>query len=284
MLLVVLNVLGQESAAPPPNGDQQSVAELLQQAQGGDVAAQYKLAVRYSSGNGVTKDDAQAFKWFRKAAESGYALGQVSLGLIYREGNYGVKPDAAQAVDWFRKAADQGNAHGQSELGFMYEGGEGLPQDDREAARLYALAAAQGLAVAQFDLAYMYENGKGVDPDPHKATELYESSAVSIPTARHNLAVMYFGGKSINKDLVLAYKWVLLDVSAEHTRTLTRDLDVTDEPRLGYALILAGDIAKHMSKDEKKSGRIQAEEWIHSNAARLGEEPRFFQESIARLK
>jgi len=35
---------------------------------------------------------------------------------------------------------------------------------------------------------------------------------------------------------------------------------------------------------EKKSGRIEAEEWIHSNAERLGEEPRFFQESIARLK
>lgn len=94
---------------------------------------------------------------------------------------------------------------------------------------------------------------------------------MSIPTARHNLAVMYFGGKSIHKDLVLAYKWVLLDVSAEHTRTLTRDSDVTDEPRLGYALTLTEDIAKHMSKDEKKSGRVQAEEWIHSNAARLGE-------------
>ena len=54
---------------------------------------------------------------------------------------------------------------------------------------------------------------------------------------------------------------MLLDVSAEHTRTLTRDLDVTDEPRLGYALILAEDIAEHMSQDGKeirahRSGRV----------------------------
>ena len=166
----------------------------------------------------------------------------------------------------------------------MYEGGEGLPPDDREAARLYALAAAQGLAVAQFDLAYMYENGKGVVADPQKAVALYESAAVSIPTARYNLAVMNFSGKSIHKDLVLAYKWVLLDVSAEHTRILTHDFDVTDEPRLGYALILAKDIAKHMSRDEKRSGRSLAEEWIHSNAAYLGEEPRFFPGSIENLK
>ena len=149
---------------------------------------------------------------------------------------------------------------------------------------MYALAAAQGLAVAQFDLAYMYENGKGVVADPQKAVELYESSAVSIPTARHNLAVMYFSGKSIHKDLALAYKWVLLDVSAEHARVLTGDSEVTDPPRLGYALLLANDIAKHMSRDEKKSGRSLAEDWIHTNAARLGEEPRFFQEAIARLK
>lgn len=283
MLMAVLNVSGQE-AAPPPNPHQPTVVELHQRAEAGDSEAQYQLAVRYSSGHSVPHDGSEALKWFRESAENGHALGQVSLGLICREGNYGVKRDDAQAVDWFRKAANQGNAHGQSELGFMYERGEGVPQDDREAVRLYALAAAQGLAVAQFDLAYMYEHGKGVVADPQKAVELYESSAVSIPTARYNLAVIYYSGKSIHKDLALAYKWVLLDVSAEHTRILTRDSEEMDPPRLGYALILANDIAKHMSRDEKKSGRGLAEDWIHANASRLGEEPQYFQEATARLK
>jgi TPR repeat protein len=284
MLMAVLNVSGQEAAAPPPNGHQPTVPELQQRAEAGDSEAQYQLALRYSSGHSVPHDGSEALKWFRKSAENGHAMGQVSLGLICREGNYGVKRDDAQAGDWFRKAADQGNAHGQSELGFMYERGEGVPQDDREAVKLYALAAAQGLAVAQFDLAYMYENGKGVVADPQKAVALYESAAVSIPTARYNLAVMNFSGTSIHKNLVLAYEWILLDVSAEHTRILTHDLDVTDEPRLGCALILAKDIAKHMSKDERKSGRSLAEEWIHSNAAQLGDEPRFFPGSIENLK
>jgi TPR repeat protein len=280
ILLMGLNGLGQEAAEVA----EQSVVDLRQRAESGEAESQYQLAIRYSSGNGVSKDDAEALNWFRKSAESGSAMGQVTLGLIYRQGSRGVKEDPAQAVEWFRKAANQGNANGQSELGFMYERGEGVPQDDREAARLYALAAAQGLPVAQFDLAYMYEDGKGVLPDPQKALELYESAAISIPTARHNLAVMHFSGKLIRKNSILAYKWALLDISAEHMRILTGHRGVTDPPRLGYALILAKDIAKNMSKDEKKSGRGQAEEWIRSNAARLGEEPRFFSAAIEQLK
>ena len=128
MLMAVLNVSGQEAAAPPPNGHQPTVPELQPRAEAGDSEAQYQFAVRYSSGHSVPHDGSEALKWFRKSAENGHAMGQVSLGLICREGNYGVKRDDAQAVDWFRKAANQGNAHGQSKLGFMYERGEGVPQ------------------------------------------------------------------------------------------------------------------------------------------------------------
>ena len=67
-------------------------------------------------------------------------------------------------------------------------------------------------------------------------------------------------------------------------RILNGDRAAADPPRLGYALILAKDIAKHMSKEERKSGRTLAEEWIHSNAPHLGEEPRFFETAIEQLK
>jgi TPR repeat protein len=35
----------------------------------------------YLNGKGVPKDDAEAVKWFRKAAEQGYADAQYDLGL-----------------------------------------------------------------------------------------------------------------------------------------------------------------------------------------------------------
>jgi TPR repeat protein len=64
---------------------------------------------------------------------------------MYQRGRGGLPKDDRDAVRLYRLAADQGNAGGQSNLGFMYETGRGgLPKDDREAMRLYRLAADQG--------------------------------------------------------------------------------------------------------------------------------------------
>ena len=72
----------------------------------------------YQRGNGVPQDDAEAVKWFRKAAEQGHAGAQNELGLIYQNGE-GVPQDYAEAVKWFRMAAEQGNAYAQNELDQM---------------------------------------------------------------------------------------------------------------------------------------------------------------------
>ena len=47
----------------------------------------------------------------------------------------------------------------------MYYNGEGVPEDDAEAARWYRLAADQGAAIAQHNLGVMYYNGEGVPQD-----------------------------------------------------------------------------------------------------------------------
>ena len=51
-------------------------------------------------------DFAEAFRWFRMAADQGVAEAQVSLGLMYGTGQ-GVTQNDAEAVRWFRLAADQ---------------------------------------------------------------------------------------------------------------------------------------------------------------------------------
>ena len=38
-----------------------------------DAEAQYTLGVMNAHGNGVAKDDTEAVKWYRKAADQGYA-------------------------------------------------------------------------------------------------------------------------------------------------------------------------------------------------------------------
>ena len=54
-------------------------------------------------------------KWYRKAADQGYAKAQFCLG-IYCKCGYGTKKDLAEAAKWFRKAAEQGDPLGQSML------------------------------------------------------------------------------------------------------------------------------------------------------------------------
>ena len=47
----------------------------------------------------------------------------------------------------------------------MYDNGEGVPEDDKEAVKWYRLAAEQGYASAQNNLGFMYGNGTGVPQD-----------------------------------------------------------------------------------------------------------------------
>jgi hypothetical protein len=115
----------------------------------------------YRKGQGVTKDDAQAVQWYRKAADQGHETAQFYLGYMYNNGQ-GVAKDDAQAVQWFRKAADQGHAAAQFNLGIMYGNGQGVAKDAAQAAQLYRKAAEQGHASAQNSLGVLYKDGKGV--------------------------------------------------------------------------------------------------------------------------
>ena len=61
-------------------------------------------------------------KWYRLAADQGFALAQYNLGIMYNKGE-GVAQDYAEAVKWYRRAADKGFAFAQYNLGVMYDRG-----------------------------------------------------------------------------------------------------------------------------------------------------------------
>ena len=131
----------------------------------GDASAQYYLGLAYFYGvGGVTKNDREAERWVRKAAEQGYAEAQNAAGLAYARGDV-VAKDAKEAVRWFRKAAEQGYAAAQTNLGWAYETGEGVAKDMREAVRWQRKAAEQGETQAQYDLSAAYSRGEGVIAD-----------------------------------------------------------------------------------------------------------------------
>jgi TPR repeat protein len=83
---------------------EESLSELLAQAQRGDPTAQSKLGWKYAKGEGVTQDYAEAEKWLRKAADQGNGVAQNNLGVMYGQGQ-GVTQDYMLAYVWFQRAA-----------------------------------------------------------------------------------------------------------------------------------------------------------------------------------
>ena len=142
----------------------------------GAPRAQYELGFRYATGRGVQRDDAEALRWFRRAAEQEDASAQTYLGFMYVNGRGGVQQDDAEALRWFRRAAEQEDASAQTYLGFMYVNGRGVQQDDAEALRWFRQAAEQGNPTAQTNLGVMYENGRGVQQDDAEALRWFPTS------------------------------------------------------------------------------------------------------------
>jgi len=97
----------------------------------------------YDNGQGVPQDHKEAVRWFRAAAEQGYDLAQLQLGLMYDNGQ-GVPQDHKEAVHWYRAAAEQGYAMAQFNLGLMYNNGQGVPQDYITAHMWFNISGANG--------------------------------------------------------------------------------------------------------------------------------------------
>jgi hypothetical protein len=95
-------------------GDYATVVRDLQpKADGGDVRAQFDLAVLYDKGQGVPQDDAKARYWYTLAAEHGEKRAQYNLALMYMNGQ-GVPPDYIRAYYWLSMAILQGDLNAPS--------------------------------------------------------------------------------------------------------------------------------------------------------------------------
>ena len=152
-------------------------------------------------------DHAGALDEFRPLAEEGDAAAQFALGFMYERGE-GVPEDAGQAVFWYREAAEQGNADAQYNLGVMYRTGKGAPEDAAAAGVWFRRAAEQGIAVAQYSLGTMYARGEGVPEDARQAVFWYRKAAEQgYADAQSDLGVMYQTGEGVPEDVRRAAFW-----------------------------------------------------------------------------
>ena len=166
-------------------------------------------------------DYAAALAEWHPLAEQGDAYAQFFLGVMYDNGE-GVPQDDAEAARWYRPAAEQGVAEAQYNLGVMYRNGEGVPQDYAEAARYNRMAAEQDHAKAQHNLGVMYALGQGVPQDYGQSHTLFSLAAEQGHPAAHQYALgrMYHLGEGVPQDYVLAHMWLNLAAALGHTEAV----------------------------------------------------------------
>ena len=170
------SIRGGSFALPPQtSAREQTTIALRQKAADGDAKAQVQVGLAYVSGDGVTADDAEAVKWFRKAADQDDPGGERYLAEMYFTGR-GVPADNAQAAKWLRLAAEQNDPQAEHNLAVLYLQGLGVPQNVFEALKWMRKAAEQGLADGEFGLGTIYTSGNGIPPNDAEAAKWYRKA------------------------------------------------------------------------------------------------------------
>jgi uncharacterized protein len=118
------------------------------------------------------------------------------------------------------------------------------------AARLLAPYARNGNPRAQAMLGFMYENGLGAPQAYDVAVEFYAGAAErGDPSGQYLLGLMYDKGHGVDRDDVLAYKWLNLAAAAAPIRDRENYLKIRNA------------VASKMSLDQIVQGQWLAMNW-----------------------
>jgi TPR repeat protein len=118
-----------------PVAHAQELDAVREAANQGDPAAQTLLAGALYRGEGVARDPAAAFAWFRRAAEQGEVSAQRALSVLYYNGE-GTPQHLVEALKWALLAAAQGDAEAARHRDYLRD--RLAPFQVREAERLAA--------------------------------------------------------------------------------------------------------------------------------------------------
>ena len=146
-------------------------------------------------------------KRLEELVKQGDADAMTRLGFMYDSGQ-GVPQNFEKAKELYEQAANLGNAGAMNNLGTMYYFGQGVPRDYSKAKEWFEQSAILGNDVAMNNLGTMYYFGQGVSQDYSKTKEWFEQSAnLGNAGAMKNLGIMYEYGEGVSQDFEKAKKW-----------------------------------------------------------------------------
>lgn len=192
-------------------GESNNLRELRQKAAKGDASAMTDIGYAYfTGGEGLEKDQAEAVRWFEKAANAGNIHAMNNLGIAYQDG-VGVEQDDLESLKWFKKAAENGHEKAQWSVGRIYRLGIGVERDFQKALEWYTMSAENGFLPALRDIAATYLEMHGENENPEHLAEsvkwMRKAALLGDGTAQFNMGVFYHNGEGVAEDRAEAARW-----------------------------------------------------------------------------
>ena len=174
------------------------------------------------------------------------SLSPIAVMADYQEGRDAFdRGDYSAAVKEFKILAKNNDPQGQYALAVMYDIGEGVSQNSKEAVKYYRLAAEQGFADAQNNLGVAYDQGEGVDTDYKEAMKWYLLAAErGNRDAPNNIGVLHMIGFGVPRNFAKAHTWFTIAGAG-------------DSEALGNKNF----VAKKLTPEQLSESKRRAEEW-----------------------
>ena len=189
-------------------GSRIAAAQMEQLASEGDTLAEHAVGLMYLSGKGVSRNDAIALEWLLRAAQKGHLESAHDAAVIYERATDATLANAPEARRWYRYAAERGFARSQTNLASLLIDGKGGQKDPAEARKWLEAAAAQDEPHGQYLLAMQLIGGHD-DADRPRAVELLQlAAAAQVAPAQYRLALLYGTGLGVERSNARALEWL----------------------------------------------------------------------------
>lgn len=211
---------------------EQAMNYFVKAKEAGSIKAMDKIGFMYQYGYGVTKNKSEAVKWYRRGAELGDADSMNSLADCLLKG-IGTDKDIDEAIQWYRKAAELGNYNQVKELAtclIRYRENESEAFEWlKKSASNYSLidmlmhdkeTDAEISALKELAEIY-YFSMPDTQENKLKAFELYRKLAEENPRYGYDVAVMYWEGKGVEKNLSEALKLIMSSAEAGSSQSMS---------------------------------------------------------------
>lgn len=267
---------------------------LLDAAKHGSATAQGNLGTIYTEGFGVPKNTLKAYMWLdisisnggdaqgvKDELAKGMTKGEISIAQYMAKSclnsNYDncdvpteklaslrknekvVKKSTETSLELYKKAAEKGDAEAQFKIGVMYDNGDGVPQDFKQAMVWYKKAAVQGNVNAQYNIGVLYNLGQGVSKNYIETMSWYRRAAEQGDTrAQFNVGLLYKNGHGVLQSNINSYMWVNLSIFTDSGKNKAKKESVLNE------------LSKNMTQEEVAMSQKMSLMCLKSNYKQCG--------------